>query len=106
GEILKEGTIMELLDEEHAGKRIEIALQNYKQDDNLFAGSKFNIQWDRSKEKYIAYFKNFETELPDLFNYIKTKGLQIKNFESRRKTLDDLFIFLTGRHLDEENNQN
>jgi ABC-2 type transport system ATP-binding protein len=105
GEILREGTTMQLLEEEHAGKRIEFALQSYKQDDNLFTGSKFNIQWDRSKEKYTASFKNLETELPDLFNFIKTKGLQIKNFESRRKTLDDLFISLTGRHLDEENNQ-
>ncbi|HVO75824.1 MAG TPA: ABC transporter ATP-binding protein [Ignavibacteriaceae bacterium] len=106
GEILKEGTTMQLLDEEHAEKRAEFTLHDQKHSDNLFAGSKFNVEWDKSKEKYTVSFKNLEAELPELFGFIKSKGLRIKNFESRRKTLDDLFISLTGRHLDEENNEN
>jgi ABC-2 type transport system ATP-binding protein len=105
GEILKEGTTVQLLDEEHAEKRIEFLIQDSRQADNLFTGSKFHIEWDASREKYVAFFKNLETELPDLFSFFKSKGLHIKNFESRRKTLDDLFTSLTGRHLDEENNK-
>jgi len=39
--------------------------------------------------------------LPDVLNVIKTRGLRLENLRIRKKTLEDVFIRLTGRGLRE-----
>ena len=75
---------------------------NYHKTSSLIKNdSNFKIEWDDANEKGIIVLNNFDKELPEFLNYLKSKNIQLKNFESRKKTLDDLFTSLTGRHLDE-----
>jgi hypothetical protein len=39
--------------------------------------------------------------LPALLNLVESSGNTITSFESRKKTLDDLFRTMTGRSLNE-----
>ena len=100
GKILKEGTLTELLKEgeEHY---IELTLERTANPEQLFKNSAFNIEWDPVNNKGLLVIKDIESDLPDFLNFLREKNLQLNSFESRRKTLDDLFINLAGRHLNE-----
>jgi ABC-2 type transport system ATP-binding protein len=100
GRILLEGTREQLLNSDDK-KIIEFTPEGNKAEINelMRNNSAFDIDWDSSKGKGIIIIDDPETELPEFLNYLKSKNIQIKNFESRRKTLDDLFTSLTGRHL-------
>ncbi|MFZ0455806.1 MAG: ABC transporter ATP-binding protein [Ignavibacteriaceae bacterium] len=100
GKILKEGTLTELLNEgeEHY---IEFILERSANPEQLFKNSAFNIEWDPVNNKGLLVIRDIETDLPGFLNFLKEKNLRLNGFESRRKTLDDLFINLAGRHLNE-----
>jgi len=101
GRILLEGTREQLLNSDDR-KIIEFTPEGNESDINKVMNNNpaFEIEWDESKRKGVIIIDNPETELPEFLNYLKLKNIQLKNFESRRKTLDDLFTSLTGRHLD------
>ena len=100
GKILKEGTLDELLNEgdEHF---IEFTLERSALPEQLLKNSGFNIKWDQVNNKGLLIIKDVESDLPGFLNFIKEKNFKLNSFESRRKTLDDLFINLAGRHLNE-----
>lgn len=100
GEILLEGTREELLNSDDK-KIIEFTPDgNESEISSIMKNiSAFDIEWDENKRKGVIVIDDLETELPEFLNYMKSKNIQLKNFESRRKTLDDLFTSLTGRHL-------
>ncbi len=100
GKILLEGTRDQLLNSDDK-KIIEFTPDGSNEDLNeLISGnSNFEINWDANSRKGLITIDDLETELPEFINYLKSKNIQLKNFESRRKTLDDLFTSLTGRHL-------
>ncbi|HKB87842.1 MAG TPA: ABC transporter ATP-binding protein [Ignavibacteriaceae bacterium] len=100
GRILLEGTRDELLNSDNK-KIIEFTPEGSDNDLNeiISGNSDFDINWDENTRKGIITIDDLETELPEFINYLKLKNIQLKNFESRRKTLDDLFTTLTGRHL-------
>jgi ABC-2 type transport system ATP-binding protein len=101
GVVLKEGTLDELLNESKSRKVIEFTLER-SPDEGLFNSSTgYTVNWDAVNEKGTIRLDHFETELPQFFAFLESNRLQLKNFECRRKTLDDLFITLTGRHLHE-----
>jgi ABC-2 type transport system ATP-binding protein len=102
GRILTEGTRDELLNRNDK-KIIEFTLEQ-ENINNEFKDLPFELVWDNKTGKGTIALSSPETELQNFFSYLKKKNLQLKNFESRRKTLDDMFTSLTGRHLDEENN--
>jgi ABC-2 type transport system ATP-binding protein len=102
GKILNQGTLSQLLEESVSEKIIDFIVEKHSLQNDIFSSaSEFNIQWDKCAEKGNVKLNNFEKELPELLQCLKGKGLRIKSFESRRKTLDDLFTTLTGRHLNE-----
>ena len=101
GEILKEGTLKKLLQEDDDEKIIEFTLEGLNDFNGLFQDSGYKVSWDDAKEVGVLIINSVEDELPHFLNYLKEKNLRLKNFESRKKTLDDLFITLTGRHLNE-----
>ena len=102
GKILMEGERNSILNKSKE-KIIEFAFDeiNLESSMSLKKDSPFQIEWDAAKEKGTIVINNLETELPEFLTYLKSKNLQLKHFESRRKTLDDLFTTLTGRHLHE-----
>lgn len=101
GKILLEGTREELLNSDNK-KIIEFTPDgNQSEIDSIMKNnSSFDIEWDENKRKGVIVIDDLETELPEFLNYFRSKNIQLKNFESRKKTLDDLFTSLTGRHLD------
>jgi ABC-2 type transport system ATP-binding protein len=102
GRILKEGTLKQLLDDDHGKKIIEFTLeQPYAASDLFNTGETFQIQWDSRNEKGFIALTQIELELPEFLSYLKLKNLHLKNLECRRKTLDDLFTSMTGRRLHE-----
>jgi len=110
GKIITEGSKNDLLsmNEENI---IEFSLELEKvPSDNIDLFASFisgdnsgHITFDTLENKGTLLIRNLETELPRFLNYIKENNLILKKFITRRKTLDDIFTSLTGRHLDEQN---
>ena len=100
GRILKKGTLSQLLEAENGPKIIEFSLEAPAETD-VFAPSRFQIQWAAGQEKGSVILSDIETELPEFIEFISINKLRLKTLECRRKTLDDLFIEMTGRRLDD-----
>lgn len=102
GIILKEGTLDQLLEEDTAEKVVEFTAESsIRQEELNSSDSPFMIHQGESYEKGSVTLTNFETELPAFMTFMKSKNITLKHMECRRKTLDDLFISLTGRKINE-----
>ena len=102
GVTLKEGNLEQLLNQENSKNIVEFTLLNGNGPDGTFGeNSALKIHWNRELGKGSIELQELETELPAFLEYLKSQNLQLKNLESRRVSLDDMFISLTGRHLHE-----
>ena len=102
GVILKEGTLQQLLVEESEEKIVEFTASYIPVNQTIQSeNSSFTIQAGESRERGIIKLKNFETEIPAFMSYMKANNIALRHMECRRKTLDDLFITLTGRKINE-----
>jgi ABC-2 type transport system ATP-binding protein len=102
GNILKEGTIQQLLEEESSEKVIEFTSETgFIPEDINTTGLPFIIHRESSGEKGYVTLANFENDLPVFMTYLKSKSISLRHMECRRKTLDDLFVSLTGRKINE-----
>ena len=102
GKILREGTRPRLLEEDSNEKVIEFTTENgFIPEDIHEAGLPFTIHREPSGEKGYVTLANFENDLPAFMTYLKLKNISLRNMECRRKTLDDLFVSLTGRKINE-----
>jgi ABC-2 type transport system ATP-binding protein len=102
GKILKEGTPSTLLNESADEKTIEFTLKDPCAKLHTAANdSTYELIWDHDNGKGTVRLKHYEKELPEFFKFLESNNYQLKHFECRRKTLDDLFISLTGKHLNE-----
>ncbi len=61
----------------------------------------FVIHPGETKEKGFVTLRDFETELPAFMAFMKSENISLKHMECRRKTLDDLFVSLTGRKIND-----
>jgi ABC-2 type transport system ATP-binding protein len=102
GEILKEGTLKQLLEEETNEKVVEFTAENDLVHEEMNKpGLPFIINPGDTKEKGSVTLSDFETQLPEFMSYMKSKNITLKHMECRRRTLDDLFVSLTGRKINE-----
>ena len=102
GIILKEGTLQQLLEEDTNEKVVEFTAESGLDDMDIHSmGLPFTIHAGESKEKGFVTLTNFETQLPAFMSYLKSRNISLKHMECRRKTLDDLFVSLTGRKINE-----
>ena len=102
GTILREGTLNQLLEDESNEKVVEFTAENGHFLDYIGSGSQpFLIHPGETTEKGFVTLKDFETELPEFMAFMKSNRIVLKHMECRRKTLDDLFVSLTGRKIDE-----
>lgn len=102
GKILKEGTLRQLLEDNKGENIISFALEdNSSASVVLQSDKRFNIKWDEVQGQGTGVLSSLENELPEFLNFLHTNNLRLKNLEFKRKTLDDLFTSLTGRHLHE-----
>jgi ABC-2 type transport system ATP-binding protein len=102
GIILKEGTLQQLLENETTDKVVEFTIDN-NVDFSLFNSKAipFKVHEGDSKDKGFITLKNFESDLPAFMSFLKSQNITLKHMECRRKTLDDLFVSLTGRKINE-----
>jgi len=100
GCILKEGTVSQLLNNNDGRKAIEFTLDGIHNNIS-FDTSLPGIFWDEAHQKGFVQLNEMEKDLKTFLSFLERKNLHIKNLECRRKTLDDLFTSLTGRHLHE-----
>jgi len=102
GRILKEGSLRELLHESNGENVIAFSFEdNHVSTLFMRADERFRITWDDVQKQGTAVLSSIENELPDFLNFLQAHNMRLKNLECKRKTLDDLFISLTGRHLHE-----
>jgi len=102
GTILREGTLNQLLEEETGEKIVEFTTDSGFSLERMFKDRvPFNIQHGETKEKGVVTLNNFETELPAFMAFMKSNDITLKYMECHRKTLDDLFVSLTGRKINE-----
>ncbi len=102
GKILKEGTIDQLLKEGEDKKIVEFTLKNQHVNTVVFNHDcSFSISWDTSLQRGKLEMEDLEKELPQFLSFLKREGLILQDMVTRQLSLDDLFISLTGRHLDE-----
>jgi ABC-2 type transport system ATP-binding protein len=102
GIILREGTRQQLLEENTDEKIIEFSIEKgLLPEDINSSGLSFNVHRDSSGERGSVALRHFETDLPEFMTYLKSKNISLKTMECRRKTLDDLFVSLTGRKINE-----
>ena len=102
GVILREGTLNQLLEEETNEKVVEFTAESELLHDHINSDRfPFIIRPGETKEKGFVTLKDFETELPVFMAFMKSEKIALKHMECRRKTLDDLFVSLTGRKINE-----
>lgn len=102
GVILKEGSLQQLLEEETNEKIVEFSVENGQFNDyNYSELSPFVIYPGETKYQGYVTLKDFENDLPAFMAFMKSENISIKHMECRRKTLDDLFVSLTGRKINE-----
>lgn len=102
GLILKEGTLQQLLEEDTHEKVVEFTAESPLSHEVIISSDlPFAIHAGESLEKGFVTLSNFETELPAFMSFMKSKNITLKHMECRRKTLDDLFVSLTGRKINE-----
>jgi len=102
GIILKEGTINQLLEDDTNEKVVEFTTEgNISTLESGLAPLPFNIRQGETSDKGFVTLSDFEYELPQFMSFMRSKDIKLKHMECRRKTLDDLFVSLTGRKINE-----
>ncbi|MEJ2633999.1 MAG: ABC transporter ATP-binding protein [Calditrichia bacterium] len=100
GKILASGTMDDLLAAHNGSHLIEISIEKkLSPEEYLKLKAIQNLQWDERSGKGVIPVRNTAKDLPVILDKIKQQHLTLKSLECRRMTLDDLFISMTGRHL-------
>ena len=104
GKILAEGTLDKLLAKTRNNEMAEFYFdKNYTVNSSLPSNERFNIDWDLKNNKASLHFINgkITDHLPEFLDFIKLNDIQLKSLSFRKLTLEDLFIEMTGRKLNE-----
>jgi len=102
GQIISEGTLEQLLAREGDAKNIDFTLDgNLSNFDISGIAKNTKVDWDQSKASGSMVLEDIESQLPEFISLLKKQGVTLKNIECRRTTLNDLFLSLTGRTLNE-----
>ena len=102
GIILREGTMDQLIEEDTNEKVVEFTSENGLLPEIIASGElPFRVHAGGNRDKGYVTISNFENDLPAFLSFLKSKNISLKHMECRRKTLDDLFVELTGRKINE-----
>lgn len=101
GKIMAEGTLESLLKRFVTGEIIEF--KTNKPLDVSLDSLKGVLETSLAEEKTVVKMQvdNIIDVLPDLIQFLKERNIALLDLECRRKTLDDLFVSMTGRSLNE-----
>lgn len=103
GEILAQGTLEDLLATHGSREQIQIQLTEAV-DLQFLAGQPGFLTCHSLENKKVHTFAVTDTPgaVQILLTEVKKSGAEIRSLECTRRTLDDLFIEMTGHHLSEE----
>jgi ABC-2 type transport system ATP-binding protein len=102
GKILAQGTLDQLLASFNCHELIEFTLDRSLSDIDLIRWEGVQkLIWDDSLKHGVAYVTDIVSQLPQFLNKVSEHKLNLLSLECRKKTLDDLFIEMTGRRLDQ-----
>jgi len=100
GKILAQGTLEELLTQNHSDELIEFKFDGDPQTLNLSNNSWLKkMTWDPDRKRVTLFVTEILEALPHILEKTGSDKHKILNLECRKMTLDDLFISLTGRRL-------
>ncbi|MDO1445284.1 ABC transporter ATP-binding protein [Rhodocytophaga aerolata] len=102
GKILADDTLATLLTSYDPGEVIAFQVSSPLATNSLYEirGVK-DVHWIEEGVKGMLTVESITHTLPVLLNLVESSGNTITSFESRKKTLDDLFRTMTGRSLHE-----
>lgn len=99
GQFIAQGTLSELNARHGEGDLIEISFGNNFDIEALQLSGIKKLNWIAPHTKVQIFVDNIAEVLPAVINSAKMKNIKIDELLSRKMTLDDLFISMTGRHL-------
>jgi ABC-2 type transport system ATP-binding protein len=99
GEVIAEGTLDELLNQENIGNTVEFTIRNSVPESIEKLSNGLELKWDRNSRSARLSLKDLKTDLPYLFSFLKNSNLEIEDFNYHKATLDDLFLAKTGKRL-------
>ncbi|MEO1049883.1 MAG: ABC transporter ATP-binding protein [Bacteroidota bacterium] len=102
GKVLAKGTLEELLSEYVKGEVIDFSVDRpFAEAELPQKESLLKIALEASGTKGEIIVDDLVAFLPGFLEFVKNKGLTLTSLECRKMTLDDLFIALTGRHIND-----
>lgn len=101
GQILAEGTVNELLSKNKAAEIIEFCLENDPREFSIPEISRQKLVRDEKNARWKILVDDIIAYLPGFLESMKQQGLEIQALECRKMTLDDLFLSMTGRGLND-----
>lgn len=102
GQIISEGTLDQLLVQEGNVKNVDFTLDGDLSSFDISQTVKnIKVNWDKNSATGSMVLENIESQLPEFITSLKNQNITLKNIECGRTTLNDLFLSLTGRKLNE-----
>ena len=102
GKILAKGTLESLLNDYMSGEIIQFSTNQKFMSKNFPDRSSLKSHnFDPNQNRWQLVVDNLIDYLPELQKVVGAAGHEMTYLECRKMTLDDLFISMTGRHLDE-----
>lgn len=102
GKILAEGSLSQLLEKFGEGDLIEYVIDGtFPIELAKTLSGVVSSNWNAESGQGLLTVKSISETLPDFLDMIKFSTASLTSLECRRRTLDDLFLAMSGRHLDE-----
>ncbi|MBN1416043.1 MAG: ABC transporter ATP-binding protein [Bacteroidales bacterium] len=102
GKVLAQGTLDQLLVSFNCHELIEFTLDKSPSDINLIRWEGVQkLIWDDNLKHGIVHVNDIVSQLPEFMSKVSEHKFNLLSLECRKMTLDDLFIEMTGRRLDQ-----
>ena len=102
GKILAEGSLSHLLDKFGEGDLIEYVIEGaFPTKKAKELSGVLSCRWDENSGEGRLTVKNISETLPVFLQLVENSSISLTSLECRRRTLDDLFLAMSGRHLDD-----
>ena len=102
GKILAEGSLSHLLDKFGEGDLIEYVIEGaFPTEKAEELPGVLSCRWDANTGEGRLTVKNISETLPLFLQLVEKSSISLTSLECRRRTLDDLFLAMSGRHLDD-----
>ncbi|MDX1958003.1 MAG: ABC transporter ATP-binding protein [Leptospiraceae bacterium] len=103
GKIIAEGNLEELLEKNDLSESVDFEFEQVYPKFKLPKINGFKkIIWKEKNKSGKIIVKDMIQFLPKFLSEMKRSKIKLKSFECKKMTLDDLFLSMTGRRLEEE----